>query len=308
MFHYASPAETPAAMSDLLAWYNEAAKNNTIHPVELAAVLHYKFVCIHPFDDGNGRISRLTMNYHLLKNGYPPVIIKSADKKNYLFALHEADTGNLNAFKEYIAEQLVWSCEISIKAAKGESIDEAGDWEKKLKLLDERFKSNKTLKYTKSNKTITEAINKTLIPLFNTLLNKDLPINTFFLDREIIVMEEPFHPLSILTNQTTIELFVANQKQIDKALSKKDFLEFYFRLIDFKKNGEKSFTIIMQFHLYFSKYSYKLNLVRDLRKSELIFEKMYHDFLSESDLDHSLNIITDSIISQIDLKTKGSST
>ena len=57
------------------------------------------------------------MNYHLIKNDYPPVIIKSSDKKNYLFALHEADTGNLEAFKEYIVEQLVWSYEICIKAA-----------------------------------------------------------------------------------------------------------------------------------------------------------------------------------------------
>jgi Fic family protein len=117
IFHYPSPAETPAMMDDLMKWYNEASLNKNLQPVEVAAELHYKFVYIHPFDDGNGRIARLLMNFHLLKNNYPPVIIKTADKKKYLFALREADTGNIEAFKNYIAEQLVWSYEISIKAA-----------------------------------------------------------------------------------------------------------------------------------------------------------------------------------------------
>lgn len=139
MFYYAFPEETPAKMFDLMNWYSAASLNKILHPVEVTAELHYKFVCIHPFDDGNGRIARLLMNYHLLKNGFPPIIIKSADKKNYLFALHEADTGNLEAFKNYIAEQLTWIYEISIKAANGENIDEAGDWEKKIKSLNQKI-------------------------------------------------------------------------------------------------------------------------------------------------------------------------
>lgn len=122
IFHYATPSETPALMHDLVTWYNKAATDESIHPSDLAAELHYRFVRIHPFDDGNGRISRLLMNYHLLKCGYPPVIIKSADKRTYLFALNKADVGDLSAFKKYIAEQLVWSLDVSIKAARGESV------------------------------------------------------------------------------------------------------------------------------------------------------------------------------------------
>jgi Fic family protein len=115
IFHYPLPAETPALMRDLIEWY----KNNSDNPIIVAADLHYKFVCIHPFDDGNGRIARLLMNYHLLKNNLPPVIIKSDDKKNYIRALQETDAGFLDSIRTYIAEKLIWSLELTISAAKG---------------------------------------------------------------------------------------------------------------------------------------------------------------------------------------------
>ncbi|MCD4746370.1 MAG: Fic family protein [Bacteroidales bacterium] len=107
---YASPSETPAKMNDLMAWYNENV--NKIHPVQLAAEFHYRFVCIHPFDDGNGRVARLLMSYILLRNGYPPVIVKSEDKENYLTALQKADSGDLITLIEYIEKQLIWSLEL----------------------------------------------------------------------------------------------------------------------------------------------------------------------------------------------------
>lgn len=132
IFEYASVSDTPIQMGELVQWYRDEVLKNELHPVALAALLHYKFVRIHPFDDGNGRISRLLMNYVLLKNNLPPVVIKSADKRNYLSALNSADTGDLNSFIKYISQQLIWSLELSIKASKGESIEEPDDIEKEI--------------------------------------------------------------------------------------------------------------------------------------------------------------------------------
>lgn len=132
IFEYASVTDTPIQMGELLQWYRAEVEKNELHPVALAALLHYKFVRIHPFDDGNGRISRLLMNYVLAQNNLPLVVIKSTDKKNYLSALNSADTGDLNSFIEYISQQLIWSLELSIKAAKGESIEEPNDIEKEI--------------------------------------------------------------------------------------------------------------------------------------------------------------------------------
>ena len=90
-FEYASPEETPALMTDLIQWYNQAEADGKLTPVELAALFHYRYIRIHPFEDGNGRIARLLMNYILLRHGYPMIVIRSKTKKTYLDALGKAD-------------------------------------------------------------------------------------------------------------------------------------------------------------------------------------------------------------------------
>ena len=144
LFEYTAPQEVPIRMQELMEWYRN--KQTALHPVTLAAMFHYKFVCIHPFDDGNGRVSRLLMNYVLLAHKLPPVVIKSSDKQNYLHALHLADTGQYEAFIRYIAEQVVSSLEMAIKAAKGESIEEPDDLDKEIALLARQLQHQETYK------------------------------------------------------------------------------------------------------------------------------------------------------------------
>ncbi len=90
-FEYASPEETPALMADLVDWYNKAEKAGTLSPIELAAIFHYRYIRIHPFEDGNGRIARLMVNYILSRHGYPMIVVRSRKKNEYLEALHKAD-------------------------------------------------------------------------------------------------------------------------------------------------------------------------------------------------------------------------
>ena len=144
LFEYTAPQEVPIKMQELMEWYRD--KQATLHPINLAAMFHYKFVRIHPFDDGNGRVSRLLMNYVLLAHKLPPVVIKSSDKQNYLHALHLADTGQYEAFIHYIAAQVVSSLEMAIKAAKGESIEEPDDLDKEIALLTRQLQHQETYK------------------------------------------------------------------------------------------------------------------------------------------------------------------
>ncbi len=91
LFEYASPEETPALMADLIAWYNREEAAATLSPIQLASLFHYRYIRIHPFEDGNGRMARLLVNYILCKHGYPMIVVKSTDKNQYLSALNQCD-------------------------------------------------------------------------------------------------------------------------------------------------------------------------------------------------------------------------
>ena len=90
-FEYASPEETPALMTDLINWYNSEEEAGRLSPIELAALFHYRYIRIHPFEDGNGRIARLMVNFILSRHGLPMIVVRSRKKQDYLEALHQAD-------------------------------------------------------------------------------------------------------------------------------------------------------------------------------------------------------------------------
>ena len=114
-------------MGELVEWFQQEMTNPTMHIISFIAELHHRFVVIHPFDDGNGRVARLWTNYVLLQKGFPPLIIRSEDKNNYFAALNQADVGNLDKFAIYLGRILIDWLEISIKAAKGEEISDMSD-------------------------------------------------------------------------------------------------------------------------------------------------------------------------------------
>ena len=68
-------------LTELLAENEERKK--TMHPIERIARFHLEFEEIHPFIDGNGRTGRLILNLELIRNGYPAINVKFADRKRY---------------------------------------------------------------------------------------------------------------------------------------------------------------------------------------------------------------------------------
>ncbi|RLI78629.1 hypothetical protein DRP07_10905 [Archaeoglobales archaeon] len=91
--HEPPPAfEVPDLMKELVVWYRQNRKK--AHPFELAVLLHTKFVTIHPFVDGNGRVARALMNFVLERNGYPTLYLGLEERERYLDAVAEGDKGN----------------------------------------------------------------------------------------------------------------------------------------------------------------------------------------------------------------------
>lgn len=87
-----SPPEIYPLLNDLFKWHNK--NRSKLHPVALSSLVHLKFVSIHPFADGNGRISRLMMNFVLKKYNYPMLNIPYEKRAGYYNALERAQTKN----------------------------------------------------------------------------------------------------------------------------------------------------------------------------------------------------------------------
>ncbi len=95
VFETATPFETPALMSEIVAWANETLETKSLHPLLTIAVFIVVFLEIHPFVDGNGRLSRVLTTLLLLRAGYayvPYSSLESVIEKNkdtYYLALRQ---------------------------------------------------------------------------------------------------------------------------------------------------------------------------------------------------------------------------
>lgn len=103
-FEPPQPIELDYLLRRFFLWYNNTKKK--IHPVELAALVHLKFVTIHPFTDGNGRISRLLMNFIMYKDGFPMLDIPYSNRTSYYNALERSQTKEIDRiFIQYLIKR-----------------------------------------------------------------------------------------------------------------------------------------------------------------------------------------------------------
>lgn len=106
----------PSEMEKLIRWFRK--NENKLHTIELAALIHHKFVNIHPFFDGNGRVSRLIMNVILLQAGYPLSVVLKNDRKKYYDTLAKADERNYASFVRMMAQSVERSLDIYLSVLK----------------------------------------------------------------------------------------------------------------------------------------------------------------------------------------------
>ncbi len=92
---YCPPELVKDEMERLMAWYTESEEYGNIASEVIAAWLHHRFVQIHPFQDGNGRVARTLASLVFLKAGLFPLVIRDADRKEYISSLEASDKGDL---------------------------------------------------------------------------------------------------------------------------------------------------------------------------------------------------------------------
>ena len=134
-YYFTPPEQVPHAMGALVDWYHGQEADGE-HPVIIAAIFHYRFVRIHPFDDGNGRMARLLMNRILLQHGYPLAIVRRDNRDRYLQELERADqTEDPGQFIDYIASCCEYPLNLYLRAARGEPIEDNDDIDREIVLF-----------------------------------------------------------------------------------------------------------------------------------------------------------------------------
>lgn len=113
---YVEPSQVSSEMEELFAH----CESSQMHPVVKAAVAHYNFTRIHPFQHGNGRGARILMNLILQHYNLPPAIIQVQNKAQYLECLQTADKGDIMPFVSFVASSLVDTMEMILDTYKSE--------------------------------------------------------------------------------------------------------------------------------------------------------------------------------------------
>ena len=100
---YPDAVMVPNLMTEFVEWM---MTSTALHPIAFASEVHYRFVTIHPFTDGNGRTARLLMNLILLRSGYPIAVIKTQHRSAYIDAIMTWRSGDSIPLTQMIADTI----------------------------------------------------------------------------------------------------------------------------------------------------------------------------------------------------------
>ena len=277
--YYANPEDVPMLMGELVSWYNEARRNDAIHPSVLAAFFHHRFVAIHPFDDGNGRLARILMNLILMQKGYPPAVVKLKERTDYYAALAQADKNEYEAIVEFVAESVLDSMNLYLKAAKGENIEEDADLDKEIALFKMGFEKEYKLK---SKEAIIDVFQNVFQPIINLAVPNLAKFDDLFLEKTISYyyesdfserqeFEDEYGRTFTVSNDGSYGVF--HLKEIERVIEKNNFdrLGLKYHWVNFNKSA-RYLQFATEFILFLGRSDYKIQC-----DNHILFTKMYDE-------------------------------
>lgn len=325
VFRFASPEETPAMMTDLMDWYAEKRTNETINPILFAAEFHYKFIRIHPFDDGNGRLARLLMNFILMQFGYPQAIIRTEDKENYFAALKQADAGILEPFVAYIAQSVSLSLETMLKGARGENIEDPDDLDKQIALLDRKLNTADKITKVKSQKTLEEWCKDILPYLASQFMEMNEKFSRFYVGAEFGYFDvetdfdyEVYGNYVVIDRYETLEEYGFTTKKNNSASFSDGVVKEFTKSMDYLQAEEINYLNLFYKHNTFNrqtviKFDYYSNIQIEFNKTEYTINgqhshktlsKLYHQKPSSEELNYVLQAEAQAHLAFIEKKIK----
>ncbi len=278
--YYASVEDTPILMQDLLDFYNNSIKNTEIHPLVLATIFHHRIVSIHPFDDGNGRMARILMNLILMRQQFPPIVVRQEDRQNYYGVLRQADANEYLPIVEYMGELLKKSLEIQLKGIRGEDISEKSDLDKEIALLKAGLGKEPLAQVEKNRDSIIQIISESLSPLFLELSKKCKEFDElFFNQNEELFYQEGNSSQNLLQHYSWEKIITEWIPQKSGAFEKDlSGLSYRYTWMGFKK-AKDPFNAQLILDIKFDRYKYKIELERNSEE----LGKFYHEQLSTNE-------------------------
>lgn len=292
---FKTPDEVRIEMPELIDWYRVEEEKKELHPVALAAIFHFRFVTLHPFDDGNGRMSRILMNMILMRAGYTPAIIRLEERAQYNSNLALAqDGGNIEPFIELAANDALRSLELLTKAAKGESIEEPDDLDKEIELLKRNIKSENTEFIKRTDEKYNSIWKKSLFDLLSAIHNKILKFNDLF-ESHISIFEASNVGQYRYTQPEDIT-------GIMSGLFGEDILKIKHDFFTYKIQAVKSFDLSIGIEIKLHAYKYIISYINE-NGTNITYEYFYHQVIESETIDKIARDLAKVILGEIKKKS-----
>jgi Fic family protein len=296
---FKSPDEVKIEMPELIEWYKKEEFGKKLHPVELAAIFHFRFVTLHPFDDGNGRMSRMLMNMILMRAGFVPAIITLEEREQYITGLAKAQDGeSMEPFIELVANETQRSINLLIKAANGVSIDEPGDIDRQIELLKRRLENPDVVSRQKDNGILELTLRGSVFPILETFEKKCGQLRDLFLDYDRSIQYNiggvvgAFGLKDTSWEQLRDNLKAHMNRNPNGLLSS---IDYSYTLKGFKKSLTHQY-MASYLNISFNEYNYILR-INNNHAGQLIYS--YDSILEEKEIAKVVKLMVDHIIEQI---------
>jgi Fic family protein len=302
--YFLPPQDTPAKMHELMEWFEKESKSKENHPLIVAGIFHHRLTQIHPFDDGNGRMARILMNLILMQHGFPPVVIKTQQREQYLAALAKADAGEQSDLFVLIAEEESNSEYLYLKGAKGEDISEYDDVDKRITLLKQEL-SNVEPPVPLSAEIQEKYFANCLKPILASLFKKISQFDDLYASNQIWAAGQFLMPgvpnvqqqwnVNGLGRQETLDRF---EKEIQRK-SLFSHVDFVFAWNGFKKAGHNTFSDQIHLQVWLREYSYSMMA---LYNQTILFnvEDVYQKLPSKDQISKLAGSVAEALLKRIE--------
>lgn len=308
---FLASADVPDALHRLVDKVNaelelhRKKRTGVSHLLKTAFDFHADFLYIHPFHDGNGRLSRILLNIVLISAGFPPLVVKRDEREVYGRLLTDIQFYNSSreAYYEFMTDLVIRSQELLAKAIRGESLEEAGDIDMRMELLKRRMElmgkeSEVQIEYSKD--VFVDALNtwvKRLAEEINRLREKFLEL---FMEVRIQVVGQagPFSSGKKYSIQSftkdMIELVKVGDRNYD-LVQPPIQIRLEYRALKHVKRAP--FHLSIQLLVSFSQYEFSVGA--SIPRFPIV-TRLYHQGLSDGEISEILAALGDHVLNEIE--------